>query len=78
MRRASIVNERLKDKQIALAHVPDVGNAVDIFTKWVMKFKLERMLAYLTGGAAGCMHPTITNILAVIGGWLEDERISVQ
>ena len=33
LRRAAIVRERVLDGEIELAHIPDVANAVDIFTK---------------------------------------------
>ena len=52
LRRAAIVHERVRMGEISLAHVPDVANAVDIFTKWTSQEKLETMLAYLTGGSS--------------------------
>ena len=49
MRRAAIVRQRVAEEEIALAHVPDAANVVDIFTKWCKEEKVEQMLAYLNG-----------------------------
>ena len=49
MRRAAIVKSRTREGDLALAHVPDAANVVDIFTKWVKEEKCEQMLNYLNG-----------------------------
>ena len=49
MRRAAIVRQRVAEEEVALCHVPDAANVVDIFTKWVKEEKFEQMLAYLNG-----------------------------
>ena len=51
LRRAAIVRQRLLENEICLAHVPDAGNVVDMFTKWLDSKKVEMSLAYLSGGA---------------------------
>ena len=52
---------------VALAHVPDAANVVDMFTKWVPLAKVERSLAWLTGAVARAVHAEGRggNVLAV-------------
>ena len=54
-------------RRLALAHVPDAANVVDMFTKWVPLAKVERSLAWLTGATARAAHAEGRggNVLAV-------------
>ena len=72
MRRAAIVRDRVLEGSINMAHVPDAANAVDIFTKWTKAEKVERMLAYLSGGQTLRLPvaPPIVVVLAVLADWL--------
>ena len=80
LRRAAIVRERVLDGEIELAHIPDVANAVDIFTKWVSLSKLEVCLSYLTGGSTrgGGEQPESSMVamfaaLALVAEYIADE-----
>ena len=73
VRRSAIVFERVQAREIALAHIPDAANAVDIFTKWCKADKVEAMLAYLTGGSSagsGAYVNTMVAAFAVLADWL--------
>ena len=54
--RSAIVTQRIRDEQVALGHLPDATNFVDMFTKWVKAAKVEESIAYLTGARAREAH----------------------
>ena len=60
LRRSAIVTARVRDGEVVLAHVPDVANFVDFWTKWVSEQKVEQSLAYLTGERSRLAHATGT------------------
>ena len=47
LRRSAIVTQRVRDDELALAHLPDACQVVDFLTKWVDAAKEEASLAYL-------------------------------
>ena len=54
LRMYTIMQQRIRNGDIAVGHVPDAENAADFLTKWVDKAKFKRSNAYLTNerGAA--------------------------
>ena len=56
-----------------LAHIPDVANFVDFWTKWVAEAKVEASVAYLTGSKARAAHSPDTAEAAA----MRDELVSV-
>jgi len=69
IRQSAIVTLRVRASDVALAHVPDSVNVVDMFTKWVSADKVERSLAWLTGSASRAAHsaempPATMNVMA--------------
>ena len=83
LRRAAIVQARIRESEIALAHIPDATNFVDFLTKWVPKEKVEASLAYLNGTVNRAAHgvataAVLTSVakmtsvhaaLAIVGAW---------
>ena len=56
LRRTAQVTQRLRSKEVRLAHLPDAANHVDMFTKWLDATKVATSLAYLTGAVAHSAH----------------------
>jgi hypothetical protein len=83
LRRAAIVQARIRESEIALAHIPDATNFVDFLTKWVPKEKVEPSLAYLNGTVNRAAHGVASAVmltsaakmtsvhaaLAIVGAW---------
>jgi hypothetical protein len=49
LRRSAIVTQRVREDEVALAHLPDACQVVDFLTKWVAVEKEEASIAYLSG-----------------------------
>ena len=55
-RHAAQVTQRLRSKQMRLAHLPDASMPCDVFTKWCKQAKLDAAIAYLTGAIARALY----------------------
>ena len=48
LRMYTILQQRIRNEDIAVGHIPDKENAADFLTKWVDKSKFKRSNFYLT------------------------------
>ena len=49
LRRYIVLQQRIREGECYVVHVPDPENPSDFLTKWVSAEKLRRSLAYVTG-----------------------------
>jgi hypothetical protein len=82
LRRAKQVMDRTRAHDVRLAHIPDVTQFVDCFTKWCKGPKVEASLAYMLNSAMRAMHNGATAAevrgahvaIAVVAAWLDGQE----
>ena len=52
LKKYTIMQERMRRKEIAVGHIKDINNPADFLTKWVNADKLKRSLDYATNKGA--------------------------